>query len=196
MNPAKILLFLTILMLGLLAGCGGRTLSQYTLKSPSTAPVASSPYRHATVRVDYPHGIDDTMGTRIYFSKEDLTRAPYRYSRWSQPLNRLLMAHIIEALQRARIFRQVLDYASEAPADYRLETTIYRFDHHLLESGDSVALISLEVRLLSSRDSRILRSRRFDYRIPCGRTDARGFIEAANRALDRFARDLVRWLSR
>jgi len=184
--------FLALLALG----CAGRQLSQYTLEAPALTPVSSSPYRHATLRVDYPTGIDDTMGTRIYFATEEFTRSPYRYSRWSQPLNRLLMAHMIESLQRARIFASVLDYASQAPADYRLETTIYRFGHHLLDEKNSEARISVEVRLLRSSDSRLLKSRRFDYRIPCDTTDARGFVRAANRAMARFSRDLVRWLSR
>ena len=184
-----ILLGLLALMLG---ACASKRLDMYTL-APAELSVTRTPYAGSDVRVEYPKGIDDTMSSRIYYSRSDLTRSYYLYHQWSQPLNRLVMAHIIESLQRAHAFRHVLDYASEAGADYLLETTIYRFEHQITPRG-SYAQISIGLRLLRNGDKSLVKSRRFDYRIPCPSTDAPGFIQAANQAMERFSSDMLRWL--
>jgi cholesterol transport system auxiliary component len=185
-----LLLFLTFL----LTACGSKTVRMYTL-APAQVSAGSSPFRDSDVRVEYPKGIEDTMGTRIYYTRSDLTRSYYLYNEWSQPLNRLVMAHLIDALQRSRTFRNVLDYASEAGADYLLETTIYRFGQRITDQG-AVAEISIGLRLLRNGDHTLVKSRRFDYRIPCESADAPGFVKAANQAMERLADDMVRWLKR
>jgi cholesterol transport system auxiliary component len=186
------LLLLTLLLL--LAGCSSRTIQSYTL-APGSVPHPASPYRQSDIRVEYPKGIEDTMSSHIYFTRSDLTQSHYLYSQWSQPLNRLVMAQIIATLQRSHLFRHVLDYASEAGSDYLLETTIYRFRHRITPEG-SFADVSIGVRLLRTADRSLVKSRRFDYEIPCPSTDARGFVQAANEAMQRLGRDLVQWLAR
>jgi cholesterol transport system auxiliary component len=190
MNKLTSATLLTLLLL--LTACGSRQIRMYTL-APGTVPSGYASFRRSDVRVEYPKGIEDTMGTRIYYTRSDLTRSYYLYNQWSLPLNRLIMAHLIETLQRGKAFRHVLDYASEAGADYLLETTIYRFDHRITGQG-SFAEISIGVRLLHTGDRRLVKSRRFAYRVPCESTDAPGFIRATNRAMERFSSDLLKWL--
>jgi cholesterol transport system auxiliary component len=188
----KRLIFLLPLFLVLVA-CSSKTIHMYTLGGSSSTELARSPYAGKDVRVEYPKGIDDTMSTRIYYTRSDLTRSYYLYNQWSLPLNRLIMGRIIETLQRAHAFRHVLDYASEAGSDYRLETTIYRFEHRITPEG-SFADISIGLRLLRTSDGTLVKSRRFDYSIPCPRTDAEGFVKAADEAMRRFGSDMLRWL--
>ncbi len=178
----------------LLSACSSKTIEMYTLV-PSTQPAVSSPYRHSDLRVEYPKGLADSMSSRIYYTRSDLTRSYYRYHQWSQSLNRLVMAQLVETLQRSHAFGHVLDYASQAGADYLLETTIYRFEHRITPQG-SFAEISIGVRLLRASDRGLIKSRHFDYRIPCSSTDARGFVQAANEGMQRLARDLIHWLQR
>jgi len=190
----KISSFLLLLLALFLAACGSQAVRMYTL-APAQVPAGPSPFHGSDVRVEYPKGIEDTMGTRIYYTRGDLTRSYYLYNEWSQPLNRLVMAHLIEALQRSHTFRNVLDYASEAGADYLLETTIYRFDQRIT-GQEAYADVSIGLRLLRNGDHKLVKSRRFDYRIPCESADAPGFVKAANRAMERLAVDMVRWLRR
>jgi len=176
-----------------LAACSGKTLQLYTLSPQGNLPQVHP--RFSSLRVDYPKGIEDTMGTRIYFSRSDLTQSYYSYSQWSKSLNRILMAALIETLQRSGLARTVLDYASEADAAYELESTVYRFEHRITPQG-SFADVSIGVRLLRSSDRHLIASKIFSYRIPCRRTDAAGFVEAANRAVSRLGADLIRWLAK
>ena len=179
-------------LLILLSGCSGKTIRMYTLESTVNPPHFHP--RYSAIRVDYPKGIEDTMGTRIYFSRSDLTQSYYSYSQWSKSLNRILMANLIEALQRSGIARTVLDYASQADAPFELESTVYRFEHRITPRGSS-AKVSIGLRLIRSDDKRLIASKTFRYSIPCTRTDARGFVEAANLAVSRLSADMVRWLS-
>ncbi|WP_292654992.1 ABC-type transport auxiliary lipoprotein family protein [Nitratifractor sp.] len=182
----------TVLTL-LLAACSGRSLQMYTL-----SPQGSLPHLHprfSSLRVDYPKGIEDTMGTRIYFSRSNLTQSYYSYSQWSKSLNRILMANLIETLQRSGLARTVLDYASEADAAYEIESTVYRFEHRITPQG-SYADISIGLRLLRSSDRHLIASKIFSYQIPCRSTDAAGFVEAANRAVSRLGVDMVKWLAK
>ncbi len=181
-------------MIFLLAGCSSRSIQMYTLDAGSAAQPQRTAYAHATVRVDYPKGIEDTMGTRIYFSRSDLTQSYYQYHQWSKPLNRIILAQLIEALQRSHIFHRVIDYASEARSDYTLETTIYRFEHRI-EKERSYAVVSVGLRLLRSDNDSVVKSRRFDYKIPAPTTDAKGFVLAANEAMKRLSVEMTRWLA-
>ena len=185
-------LCLGMTLLLLLGGCSGKTIQMYTLNG-STNPPRVHP-RFSAIRVDYPKGIEDTMGTRIYFSRSDLTQSYYQYSQWSDSLNRILMANLIAALQRSGIAHNVLDYASQADAPYELETTVYRFEHKITPQGSSAEVV-IGLRLLRSEDKRLIASKIFHYSIPCPQTDAKGFVEAANQAMARLSADMVRWLS-
>ncbi len=182
----------TVLTL-MLTACSGRSLQMYTLSTQGTLPKVSP--RFSSLRVDYPKGIEDTMGTRIYFSRSDLTQSYYSYSQWSKSLNRILMANLIEALQRSGLARTVLDYASEAEAAYELESTVYRFEHRITPEG-SFADVSIGLRLLRGRDRHLIASHIFSYRIPCQSTDAAGFVEAANQAVSRLSVDMIKWLAK
>ncbi|WP_457607847.1 ABC-type transport auxiliary lipoprotein family protein [Nitratifractor sp.] len=190
---AKSLPILTLISILLLAACSGKTLHRYTLDAADVSGTGS--VRYSSIRVDYPKGIPDTMSDRIYYSKSDLSQSYYLYHQWSQPLNRIIMAQLIAALQRSHLAKTVLDYASEAESRYTLETTIYRFEHRIDAHG-SYAVVSIGLRLLRSDDKSIVKSRRFDYRIPTPTVDAPGFVEAANEAMKRLSRDMVRWLAR
>ena len=184
------------LILFITACSAPHTLYMYTLSPSLSTPLSPiSAYRGASVRVDYPKGIEDTMGTRIYYSRSRLTQSYYLYHQWSRPLNRIIMSNLISTLQQNHTFRHVLDYASEARADYLLESTVYRFRHMIEEKG-SYADVSIGLRLLRTSDNHLLKSRRFEYRVPCSSTDAKGFVESANKAMEYMGQDIKKWLRR
>jgi len=187
-------IFVALAILLLLSACSSKSINMYTL-TPSPSQMHAAGARYSSIRVEYPKGIEDTMGTRIYYTRSDLTQSYYLYNQWSDSLNRLILSNLIEALQSNRIAKHVLDYASEANADYDLETTIYRFEHKITPQG-SYADISIGLRLLRNRDKKILKSRRFNYLIPCKSTDAKGFVEAANEAMHRLSTQMLTWLRR
>jgi ABC-type uncharacterized transport system auxiliary subunit len=181
-----------------LTGCAGkvRRIESYTFDTPvKTRKAYSSKFHNKILMVDYPGGIGHGMSDRIYYRKGDI-ESSYLYSRWSVSQNRLLMARILKIVRNSSIFKEVLDYASEATPDYLLESRIYAFRHMLNKDGSSYALIDIVFRLLRYEDHKVVKSVELRYEEPCESTDARGFVRAAERAMRRLGDDLVEWLAK
>ena len=178
-----------------LAGCASTAIKTYTLSPKSYKRVSYSKFQNSVVRVDYPKGVEDTMGTKIYYQDGSLEESFYLYSQWSKSLNRIIMGAVVDILQQSNLFKRVVDYSSTADVDYILESSIREFEHKL-EGNSSFASIIIEARLLDSTNHKIVKSKLFHYKEPCTTTDARGFVEASNGALERFGRDLVLFLER
>ena len=149
-------------------------------------------YRNNVLRVEYPNGTSETMGSRIYYREGD-KEAWYLYSRWSDSVNRMMLSIIVDTLQKSAIFRDVTDYSSNSVADYILETTIYDFRHQI-EDEKSYAYLKIGFRLLSSKTKKIIKSRIFKYRVPCGTLNAQGYVEAVKEINRKLSRDLTTWI--
>jgi len=187
-----------VLLAFVLTGCAGkaRRIESYTFDTPvKTRKTYSSKFHNKILMVDYPGGIGHGMSDRIYYRKGDI-ESSYLYSRWSVSQNRLLMARILKIVRNSSIFKEVLDYASEATPDYLLESRIYAFRHMLNKDGSSYALIDIVFRLLRYEDRKVVKSVELRYEEPCESTDARGFVRAAERAMRRLGDDLVEWLAK
>ncbi len=178
----------------ILVGCG-EVMTTYTLSPKIYQKVSYSKYKNKTLRVDYPKGIEDTMGSKIYYQDSNLQESYYLYSQWSKSLNRILMSVLVDTLQNSGIFKRVVDYSSTAEVNYILETSIYKFEHKITQNG-SFADIEIEVRLLNSINNKVIKSKLFKYKTPCTSTDAKGFVEAANETMEIFGKDLILFLRR
>jgi len=178
----------------ILSGCiTSHTQQSFTLHSPESRNHHCRPiYRRAAVRVGYPRGIEGAMGTHIYYTTSDLKQSYYLYSEWNKPLSRILMKNLIGALYLSGSFGNILDYASTARADYILESVVHSFVHHI-ENDSSYADISIELRLMRNTGS-IIKSKLFSYRIPIRNNNAEGFVHAANIAVGKLKRDMLKWL--
>jgi cholesterol transport system auxiliary component len=188
------IIFIAFLGIFYFYGCGSQTLSTYTL-SPKLYKkrVVSSEFKNKSLRVEYPKGIKDTMGTKIYYKNSNLQESYYLYSQWSRSLNRIIMASIVEILQNSNIFKMVVDYSSTADVDFTLESSVYKFEHRL-DKGESFADISIEMRLLDATTNKVVKSKLFKYSTPCKSNDAKGFVEASNKSLEKLGEDMINWL--
>ena len=187
-----------VLLTLVLIGCAGRVrrIESYTFDTPvKTRKTYSSKFHNKILLVDYPGGIGHGMSDRIYYRKGEI-ESSYLYSRWSVSQNRLLMARILKIVHSSSIFKEVLDYTSEATPDYLLESRIYAFKHVLKKDGGSYALIDIVFRLLRYEERKVVKSVELRYEEPCESTDARGFVRAAERAMRRLGDELVEWLAK
>ena len=183
----------TIIFAILINSCAKPPLKSYMFSTPKVA--KQSPiFKDKIVKVDYPKSVEDGSNVNIYyFNDSNLTRSYYKYHQWSLPLNRLVMAHIIETLIKSHLFKNVIDYSSKASSNYLLETTIYKFSQEIKDKC-SYADISINLRLIDSRDGSLIKSRYFNYKIKTDSIDAPSFVKASNEAMKRFSRDLIKWL--
>ncbi len=191
----KRLTIFTVLLSVILAGCAikSRNIDIYTFSLPDISiPHIRSKYHNSVLRVDYPNGSNETMGSRIYYREGD-KEAWYLYSRWSDSVNRMLMSVIIDTLQKSSIFKDVIDYSSNSVDDYELETSIYDFRHEI-DDEQSYAYLKIGFRLLNSENKKIVKHKIFEYRVTCESVDAKGFVKAVKEINNKLARDLINWL--
>jgi len=189
-------LALVLMVLLIMSGCAlkeAAPMKIYTLDAGDVSPVVSSRYKKSVLKVSYPQTLKEKMSDKMCFSYSSSDRGVYLNSEWSNAVEKLVQGSVIEILQQSRLFKAVLPYASTAGEDYRLESMIYDFSHHL-RGDDSYAIVSIEFTLVDSYTGKLVKSRRFSYKEPTPTVDASGYVIATNKAMHRLAHDLVLWL--
>ena len=185
-----------VVSLFVLSGCSlkeAAPLKVYTLNSGNVTPVSYSDHRHQTIKISYPQTLKDKLSNSMSYSYSGAERGKYENSQWSNNLGKLIQGNIIQILVQSRIFKAVLPYESTAGEELRLESTVFDFSHHV-RGESSYAVVSIQFSLIDTDSGRLIRTKRFSYKEKTQTFDAKGYIEATNRAMVRLSRDLVLWL--
>ena len=193
LNVKKFFLLVSLLIL---SGCSlkeAAPLKVYTLDAGSVAAVSHSNHRGQTIKVSYPQVLKDTLTNGMAYSYSSSERGVYQNSQWSNNAGKLIQGNIIQILTQSRIFKAVLPYESTAGEDLRLESIVFDFSHHV-RGDSSFAIVSIQMNLINTDSGKLIKTKRFSYREHTQTLDARGYVEATNRAMSRFSRDLVAWL--
>ena len=189
----KIALILILLWFG---GCSSKQvpLKVYTLNAPMVTKVSSSKFKHATIKITYPQNLKEKISQRMAYSYSSAEQGVYQNSQWSNNIGKLLEGTFIQTLDESRLFKAVLSYASTAQEDYRLESTIFAFTHQI-RGEHSDALVSMQFSLINAYTGKLVKTKRFSYKVATKTVDAQGYVEATNEAVNRLTKDLLRWLS-
>jgi cholesterol transport system auxiliary component len=184
----------TLLMI-LLAGCSTKLtpLRSYTLQSPEVSSIYKDRYQNKTIKVMQPQSLKEVMSRKMHFSYSPTEQGAYLNSKWSNDLGKLVQGTLIHTLQSSGMFKGVVSYASTVQSDYRLESTVFDFSHHV-RGNASHAIVSIQFALVSTHTGKLIKSRRFSYSEATKSTDAEGYVEATNRAVTRLSSDLLLWL--
>ena len=185
-----------VVSLFVLSGCSlkeAAPLKVYTLNSGNVTPVSYSDHRHQTIKVSYPQALKDKLTNGMNYSYSGAEKGEYENSQWSNNLGKLIQGNIIQILVQSRIFKAVLPYESTAGEELRLESTVFDFSHHV-RGESSYAVVSIQFSLIDTDSGKLIRTKRFSYKENTQTFDAKGYIEATNRAMVRLSRDLVLWL--
>ena len=185
-----------ILSLFLLSGCALKDsppMTEYTLTAAPLQAVLSGRYGAKTLKVTYPQSLKEKLSRDMLYSYCLSNAGAYQNSEWANTISQLIQGTVIQALDQSRIFKGVVPYASSAYEDYRLESTVYDFSHHI-RGEESYALVSIKFTLIDTSTGKLVKTRKFSYKEPTRTVDARGYVEAANIAMSRLVRDLVSWL--
>ena len=179
-----------------LSGCSFKSsapMTEYTLSASPVSAVSSSRYSNKAIKVTYPDSLKEKLSRSIDYSYSLSDRGVYQNSQWSNALPKLIEGTVIEALDQSRLFKGVLPFSSTVYEDYRLESTVYDFSHHV-RGESSYAIISIRFTLIDTKTGKMTKTRRFSYQEHTRTVDARGFVEASNVAMSKLSRDLVNWL--
>ena len=187
----KILVSLFMLFMG---GCAGKQtpITIYTLHVPSHG-IQSAKYRGKTLKLAYTRSITNKAGYKMYYSYADSDQGIYQNSQWSNTVGRLLQGVLMDTILQSSMFRAVLPYTSSLRENYRLESSIFDFSHHV-RGKSSYAVVSIQFTLISVDTGKLIKSKRFSYREPTRTTNAKGYAEATNQIIKRLSSDLLQWL--
>jgi len=186
-------LLLGIMIIGLLGCTKEPALKTYSLNVSHAGMIQSNTYKSKSIKVIYPEGLKNKMSQKMNFSYSSTERGTYQNSEWSDNMSKLLQGTFIEVLDESKLFKVVLSDASRAKEDYRLESTVFAFEHRVREE-ESHAIVSIQFNLINVETGRIVKSKRFTYKEGTPTTDAKGYVAATNIALSRLSKDLVTWL--
>ncbi len=177
----------------LLLSCS-KPVTIYTLDTPHLSPHKQTRYARSTIKIAYPKSIKDMMSRDIMIKYDTNKQSFYQHSIWAENINRLTMAYITEVLEYSKLFKTTMNYSSYAKSDFLLEIFIHQMHHHIYHDG-SCARLSIKLNLLHSNNSHLIKTRHFDYRIPTATQDAKGFIEANQKAWNQFQSDMIEWIA-
>lgn len=116
----------------------------------------------------------------------------YQGVRWSERAPQLLRARLLDAFQDDGRIQALSHEDQRLHADLELVGDLRSF-HSQYRDGLPEALIQLDMRLVNSRDQRILASRRFSISQPASDSSINAVIQAFGQAGDRLAQELVDW---
>lgn len=178
-----------------LAGCSTKMSPQkiYTLQTPEVNSAYKKSYKNKTIMVMQPQSLKESMSQKMRFSYSPTEQGAYLNSKWSNDLGKLVQGTLIYTIQSSGMFKGVVSYGSTAQADYRLESTVFDFSHHV-RGRASHAIVSIQFILVSTHTGKLIKSKRFSYSEATKTTNAEGYVEATDRALERLSKDLLLWL--
>ena len=177
------------------SGCSSKQapLKVYTLDEPKVVETSSSQFRYKTIKVMYPQSLKEKISQKMRYSYSSAEQGVYQNSQWSNNIGKLLEGTLIQALAGSNLFKAVLPYASTVQEDYRLESNIFAFSHQV-RGEQSHALVSIQFSLINTGTGKLVKTKRFSYKVATKTIDAQGYVTATNVAVGKLSRDLVHWL--
>ncbi len=179
----------------LIGGCANRLppMNTYTIHVTGFGKTDKIKYRGKTLKIAYTESIKERVSYKMKYSYSPAEQGVYQNSQWSNDIGRLLQSVYIDTFEKSGTFRAVLPYTSSLNEDYRLESCIFDFSHHV-RGERSYAVVSIQFNLVDMNTGRLVKSRRFDYQEPTVTTDAKGYADATNRIIKKLCRDLLHWI--
>ncbi|MDM5264523.1 ABC-type transport auxiliary lipoprotein family protein [Sulfurovum sp. XTW-4] len=194
MRKSRLTHIVSMMIVAGFIGCSkAPVLNVYSLNAPQILIERANAYKDKSIKVTFPQSIKEPMSEKMRFSYTMNDRGTYQNSQWSNNMSRLLQGTFIEVLDSSRLFKVVLSDMSTLEENYRLESTIFDFEHQV-RGRDSYAVVSIQFTLIDEDRGRLVKSKRFSYQEPTLTTDAKGYAIATNRIIAKLSQDLLRWL--
>ena len=178
-----------------ITSCGFKELKPLKLYRFDTPKVYTKKhkYKGKTLKVNYPISTKESLSYKMLYSYNNQTIGSYLNSQWAFNKGKLLEGYIINALSKAELFSSVVPYDSIVNEDYRLEVVVNNF-YNLVENGKSYAILDIRFTLIDMQENRPIKTKEFRYKEAAPSVDAKGYVEAVNKALEKMANDLIEWL--
>jgi cholesterol transport system auxiliary component len=142
---------------------------------------AFSPSSLMSQRMRYTHGL-----TKQY---------SYSQAQWSESPNLAITGEFLKHIQKADIFKSVLNSKSRSKSDMILEINIEDFMQYFSEDeSKSYVNVALSLSLLDAKSSKVLASKSFEIKSDVDQLDAAGGVKMLNKTLQEIITQSIKWL--
>ncbi len=192
------LMVIALLGLVLLAACVGpqgkpQDSATYLLSAaaPIKAGTAKSPHTILVAPMRAHPGFDTP---RMAYVREPNRIDYYAYNRWVEAPARMLTPLLTQALEANQSFAAVVQAPGSVHAQLRLDTELVSLTQDFSVKPSRMRLV-LRAQLVDTQTQTIRGSRSFEVQAPAGSEDARGGVDAVNRALPEMLGRLAEWVA-
>ena len=192
---------ITLVLFSLLTGCIG------TNNPPADIYTISPEWRNKSLQVEREKKspliikISPIRSNQEFTSKEILytdsqySRNSYVYSRWNDTPVKLLQTLFQVNIEKSDLFKAVVPPTSISKADLLLESTLLDLSHDINNDGTSEGTVRVRFYLIDNTTRTVTASIELVSRVPAVTKNAKGAVEALNKAVIVVADDLVTWLA-
>jgi cholesterol transport system auxiliary component len=178
---------------GCATGGGEAALSTYRWELPAQTAIPTHPSRDAILDIDAPRAPNSLKSRAIAYQPEPHQLRFYSRSQWADTPPRMLETALVQAFERAGLFRGVVHGPSSVTASYRLSSELLRLEQDFTGEGPSVLRLALRVSLSDLNERRLLGSRVIEAAVPAPSENAEGGVQAAQQALAQAMQEVVRF---
>lgn len=193
----KKLIVLGILLV-ILNGCSSPkpAIGEYRLSPSATLQMNSKgSCTNSSLKVLQADGLASMMSLRMHYRQGDNREHIYNESQWSDSIAQMVAREFERSIREAALFESVQGAKSRASSDYVLEINIEEFIQSFDEKlQSSHALVSLTLTLINTKENRVERQKSFSESVEAKTLDAKGGVEALNRAMIQILGSALVWL--
>lgn len=136
------------------------------------------------------------IGSEIFYTDARYVQNSYAYSRWNDSPVKLLQILFQVSIEESRLFKAVIPPSSISKSDFLLESTLLELNHHIKGDGSSEGVIRIRFYLIDNATRTIMTTKEFVSKIPATTKNAKGAVEALNKAASNISHGLVNWLAK
>ncbi len=118
----------------------------------------------------------------------------YATNQWADTPAHMVVALLVQSLERSGTWRAVVPAPSSVKADYRLDVQGLTLLQEFTQRPSQVR-VALRLQLVALGEQKILGTKRFELTEPAPSEDAYGGVSAANRAVSRLLDQAAAWVS-
>lgn len=131
--------------------------------------------------------------SRMVYLKRPYELEHYAVNQWADTPARMFMSLLIQALDRAGMWRAVLPLPGSVRGDYRLDSQGLALRQEFLQQPSRVK-VAVRTQLVDVKEARVVGTRTFEAVESAPSEDAYGGVQAANRAIAALLDEIASWL--
>jgi len=191
--------FLTLLIMVSFWGCSTVVPSVTEYRVITDIPfkhLQSENCKNKSLKVAQAFSSTSLMSQRMRYTHGLTKQYLYSQAQWSESPNLAITGEFLKHIQKADIFKSVLNSKSRSKSDMILEINIEDFMQYYSEDeSKSYVNVALTLSIIDAKSSKVLESKSFEIKSDVDQLDAAGGVKMLNKTLQEIIAQSIKWLS-